>query len=279
MSRFTVTKLTYVGFVLVLIVAVVSCLPTENVSSPILSASVGAPSTPAATVQDASKSPALPQNRKIIFQDDFTDSRSGWKVFANDFGAGKYENGSYFLKVIRPAYPKYEVYTTNVGLTSLTGFMLDMEVTMLAGSRLDSLGILLKWPDINPLGIVGYEQPSDYYFLVFPDGTAASCYSKQDVKSLSVDKVPGYFLSRTNYTCVKGIDSVNNIKIWFNPGIRFLINDYELVNATDQNLDYVNRLIRDGAMSGATLQIIANSEDVYSRPVFQLNRITVYAGN
>jgi hypothetical protein len=54
-----------------------------------------------------------------------------------------------------------------------------------------------------------------------------------------------------------------------------LINDYELVNATDLNLDYANRLIRDGAMTGATVQVVANSEDIYSRPVFQLNKITV----
>jgi len=268
-----------VGFIIILIAYTLACLPTKNVSPPIPSAPVVAPSAPAASVQGAPKVPALQQGRKVIFQDDFSNSGSGWKVFANDFGEGKYENGGYFLKVVRPCYPKYEVYTTNAALASLTSFMLDMDVTMLAGSRLDSFGILLKWPDINPLGVAGYEQPSDYYFLVFPDGTAASCYSKQDVKTLSVDKVPGYFLSRKDYTCVKGINSVNNIKIWFNPGIRFLINDYELVNATDQNLDYANRLISDGAMSGATLQIVANSEDVYSRPVFQLNRITVYAGN
>ncbi len=279
MSRYTFVQSACAWFVLASIVFAVACLPAESVSRRIPSTPVVAPSIPSEPPQDASKLPVLPQKQRVIFQDDFKDPSSGWTVFSNDFGEGKYENGSYYLKVIRPAYPKYEVYTTNAALTSLTGFMLDMDVTMLAGSRLDSVGILLKWPDINPLGIAGYEQPSDYYFLVFPDGMAASCYSKQDVKSLSVDKVPGYFLARKDYTCVKGINSVNNIKIWFNPGIRFLINDYELVNATDQNLDYVNRLIGDGAMSGATLQIVANSEDVYSRPVFQLNRITVYTGN
>jgi len=279
MNRFTMVQSTCVGFILVLIVYAMACLPSENVSPPMPSAPVVAPSTPAASVQDATKLPTLQQNQKVILQDDFEDSRSGWTGFTNDFGEGKYENGSYFLKCIRPAYPGFKVYTTNAGLTSLTSFMLDMDVTMLSGSRDDYFGILLKWPDINPLDIVGYEQPSDYYFLVAPADMSAWCYSKQEVNGSSVDKDPGYFLSRKDYTCVKGANSVNNIKIWFNPGVRFLVNDYELVNAPDENLDYANRLIKDKAMTGAMLQVVANSEDVYSRPIFQLNRITVYANN
>ena len=279
MNRFTRVQSTCVGFILILIVCAVACLPSENVSPPMPSAPVAAPSTPAASVQDAPKLPTLQQNQKVILQDDFKDSKSGWTVFINDFGEGKYENGSYFLKCTRPAYPGFKVYTMNAGLMSLTSFMLDMDVTMLSGSRDDYFGILLKWPDINPLGIVGYEQPSDYYFLVAPADMSAWCYSKQEVKGSSVDKDPGYFLARKDYTCVKGANSVNNIKIWFNPGVRFLVNDFELVDAPDENLDYVNRLIKDKAMTGATVQVVANSGNVYSRPIFQLNKITVYANN
>jgi hypothetical protein len=277
MNRFTRVQSTYVGFILVLILCAIACLPSENISP--LKAPIVAPSTPAASVQDAPKLPTLQQTQKVILRDDFKDSNSGWTVLTNDFGEGKYENGSYFLKCIQPAYPGFKVYTTNARLTSLTSFLLDMDVTMLSGSRDDHFGILLKWPDINPLGIVGYEQPSDYYFLVSPAGMSAWCYSKQEVKGSSVDKSPGYFLRPKECTCVKGANSVNNIKIWFNPGVRFLVNDYELVNTPDENLDYVNRLIKDKAMTGATLQVVANSENVYSSPIFQLNKIIVYANN
>jgi len=170
------------------------------------------------------------------------------------------------------------VNTTNAALTSLTGFMIGMDVTMLSGSRDDCIGVLLKWPDINPMGIPGYEQPSDYYFLLYPADGSVCCYSKHQIKGSSADLEPGYFLRRTPYTCVKGVNSVNNIKIWFNPGVFFTVNGYKLVNASsDADLDYANRLIRDGAMTGTTLQIVANSEDPYSRPVFQLNEITVSA--
>ena len=214
-------------------------------------------------------------NPNIVFQDDFTNPGSGWKVFSNDFGEGKYENGGYLLKCTRPSYPEFKVYTINPALTSLTGFTIDMDVTMLSGSRDDRIGVLLKWPDINPMSIPGYEQPSDYYFLLFPSDQSITCYSKHLIKGSSADLEPGYFLRRAPYTCVNGVNSVNNIKIWFNPGVFFTVNGYKLVDATDDNINYVNRLIRDGAMSGATLQVVANSEDPYSRPVFQINRISV----
>ena len=279
MDRYTSGQSVYLGFILVLIVYAIACVPSKNVSPPLPSAPVVAPSIPAASTQDTSKLPTLQQNQKVIFQDDFKDSKSSWTVFTNDFGEGKYDNGSYLLTCIRPADRNYQVYTTNAGLASLTSFMIDMDVTMLSGSGLDNIGILLKWPDINPLGIVGYEQPSDYYFLVAPARMSAWSYTQQEVKDSSVVKYPGFFLKPKEYTCVKGLNSINNIKIWFNPNVRFLVNDYEFFNTPDENLNYVNRLIKDKAMAGATLQIIANSEEVDSRPIFQLNKIIVYDNN
>jgi len=281
MSRFTKVQSTRVGFLLVLIVCTIACLPSANISAPQPSTPVVAPSTPAASVQDVPKLPTLQQTHKVIFRDDFKDTKSGWTVFTNDFGEGKYENGSYYLKSIRPTYPefnpKFKVSTTNIGLTALTSFMVDMDVTMLSGHRDDYFGISLKWPDINTMGAAGYEQPSDYYFLVAPEGGLVWCYSKQEVQGW--DPCPGYFVAPRNYTCVKGANSVNNIKILFNPRIRFLVNDFELFDTTDQNLDYVNRLIKDKSIIGATLQVVANSGNAYSSPIFQLNKIIVYANN
>jgi len=275
MNRFMMVQSVCVCFILVLIACAVACLPSGNVATPQPAAPTAAPSTSVATVQDASQLPALQQGQKVIFQDDFKNPGSGWTVFTNDFGEGEYENGGYFLKCNRPSYPEFKVYTTNPALTSLTGFMLDMDVTMMSGSRDDRIGVMIKWPDINPLSIPGYEQPSDYYFLLFPYDRSVTCYSKHQIKGSGADLEPGYFLQRAPYTCMKGVNSVNNIKIWFNPGVFFSVNGYKLVDATDDNINYVGRLIRDGAMTGATLQIVANSEDVYSRPVFQLNKITV----
>jgi len=281
MNRLASVQLVCAGFILILITSAIACLPSVKMPPPAPSAPVVAPSAPVAPVQDVPVSPTLEQTQKVIFRDDFKYSRSGWTIFSNDFGEGKYESGSYLLSCTQPSYhgAQASATTTNAGLTSLTGFMLDMDVTMLSGSKNDFYGIVLKWPDINPLGIVGYEQPSDYYFCIAPEGMLAWCYSKQEVKSLSVDKIPGYFLRPSQYACVRGINKINNVKIWFNPDIRFMINDHELFTATDQNLDYVNRLIKDKAMPGATLIIAANSQDTYSRPVFQLNRIAVYPNN
>jgi hypothetical protein len=239
---------------------------------------VATPSVPSDNLQETPAITTSQPNPNIIFQDDFKNPGSGWTVFTNDFGAGNYGDGGYYLKCTRPSYPEFKVYTINPALTSLTSFMIDMDVTMLSGSRDDRVGVMLKWPDINPMGIPGYEQPSDYYFLLFPYDRSVTCYSKHVIKGSSADLEPGYFLRRAPYTCVNGINSVNNIKIWFNPGVFFSVNGYKLVGvSSDPSLGYANRLIRDGSMSGATLQIVANSEDVYSRPVFQLNKITVMA--
>ena len=282
MNRFTSGKSVYLGFILVLIVCAIACVPAQNASPLAPSVPVIAPSTPAASDQDTSKLPTLQQTQRIIFQDDFKYAKSGWTVFTNDFGEGKYENGSYFLKCTQPSYhgAKASVTTSNASLTALTSFMLDMEVTMLSGSKHDCFGIVLKWPDINSTGdFYGYDQPSDYYFLVAPEDGAISCYTQQEIKNSSLDKVPGCYYDHTQLACVRGVNSVNNIKIWFNPGIRFMVNDYELVNTTDLNLDYVNRLIKDKTLPGGMLQIAANSQDTYSRPIFQLNKIIVYENN
>ena len=282
MNRFTMIQPTCVGFILVLIVCAIACSPSENKVPSKTSAPVSAPSVPTSSSVDTPKLPTVQSSQRIIFKDDFKDSKSGWTVFANDFGEGKYENGGYFLKCTQPSYQgaKASVTTSNASLTALTSFMLDMDVTMLSGSKYDCFGIVLKWPDINnPGDFYGYDQPSDYYFLLAPENGAVSCYTHQEIKNSSVDKAPGSLYGNTQLACVRGANTVNNIKIWFNPGIRFTVNDYELLNTTDKNLDYINRLISDKTIAGAMLQIAANSLDTYSRPVFQLNKIILYENN
>lgn len=276
-NRYRPVESACVVILLLLIIGSLACVPAGKIPPQVPPAPVAAPSAPAASPI----LPAVQPARPVIFQDDFKDPGSGWTVFTNDFGEGRYENGGYVLKSTRPGYHGAirSAAITNVALTSLTSFMLDMDVTMLSGRGEDCFGIVVKWPDINPLGVEGYEQPSDYYFLLAPAGMLVWCYSKQEVKSLSVDKIPGYFLKPTQYTCVSGTNKVNNIKIWFNPGIRFLVNGYELVNATDRHLDYVNRLIKDKAMAGGRLVIGVDSQDTYSNPVFQLNKVAVYENN
>ena len=265
--------------VFLIMICLVACVPTQSAVTPTQLAPVVSTTQPSAA-PDLPKQAAVQQNRKILFQDDFKNPGSGWRVFANDIGDGKYESGGFTLRSARASYPRYDAYTTNPGIPPLTRFTLDMDVTMLEGSARDQLGILLKWPDINPLGTEGYEQPSDCYFVLAPAGMSTWAYSKQTVKGSSVDKKAGEFVAAKEYTCVRGINAVNNIKISFNPGIRYLVNDYELVaDDSDANLDYVNRLIKDKTMEGAVLQIYANSQKEFSIPVFQLNKIAVYAND
>lgn len=269
-------KPSFPGFALLLICAA-AFMPAGCSAPPGATAPAATLPAPAAPAPLPAAQPPLQQAQKAFFQDDFKNPASGWKVFSNDFGSGKYEGGSYILRSTQNSYPKYRAYTSHPSLTSLSSFMLDMDFTMLDGSRDDQLIILLKWPDINPLGIVGYEQPSDYYFFLAPADQSAGAYTKQQVIGSSVDKAPGRFLPKNRYTCVQGIGAGNNIKIWFNPTVRFVVNDVELVaDASDETLDYINRLIKDKAMPGGELRLCANSEKVFSEPAFQLNRVSLY---
>jgi len=154
-----------------------------------------------------------------------------------------------------------------------------MDVTMLTGARDDNFSIVIHWPDINKTGVEGTVKPSDYYFIVAPVDMEAKSYSKLEVKGTTADTAPGWFLRPKQYTCVKGINAVNNIKIWFNPNVRFLINDYEFFNQPDETINYVNRLVKDNTMKGGTLQFGVNTDDPYGTPSFQINRIAVYANN
>jgi hypothetical protein len=260
---------------LLLLLIAIACAPTEAVIPPKPVAPNVPPPATAVPAQVTPKQPAM--TGKVIFQDDFKDSNSGWTVFTNDFGEGKYDNGSYLLSVTRSALPSYKASTTNPRLTSLTSFMLDMDVTMLSGSKDDHFGIVIKWPNINPMGVVGYEQPSPYYFMVAPASMGAWCYTKGEIENLTAEKAPGYFLRRKDFTCIKGLNEVNNIKLWFNPNVRFLINDYELFDLPDENMDFVNRLIKDNTMKGGSFNFVANTERAYATPSFRLNRIAVYA--
>ena len=267
-------------FVFVLVLACVAAYMPGGCNTPSKEPAPSAAQPKPAELSPASTAIASEQNAgKAVFQDDFKDPGRGWLVFSNDFGEGKYEGGSYVLRSTRNSYPYYKAYTATRALGSLSSFMLDLDFTMLHGSRDDQFGILLKWPDMNPLDIVGYEQPSDYYFFVAPADPNACAQTKQQIKGSSVDKVipPGYFLYKKSYACIRGISEVNNIKIWFNPNVRFAINDTVLVeDAADETLEYVNRLFKSKDMTGGELRIFANSEKAFSEPAFQLNRISVY---
>ena len=61
MNRFAGIQSTCAGFILVLIICAMACFPSENISPPKPSAPAVAPSTPAASVQDAHKLPNLQQ--------------------------------------------------------------------------------------------------------------------------------------------------------------------------------------------------------------------------
>lgn len=265
------------GFILVLLICAIACSPAQTVSPPRPAAPVVTQPATAVPAQDTSKQPAM--TGEVIFQDDFKGPNSGWTVFTNDFGEGKYEAGGYVLKAIRPTYPEYEAYTINSNLTALTSFMLDMDVTMLAGGRDDSFGIILRWPDINKTGGDGTVQPSYYYFKLLPEAQGAASYSQLEVKGTTAETAPGWFLHTKQYACVKGINSVNNIKIRFNPNVSYLVNDYEFFDQPDETIDYVNRLVKEGAMKGGTLEFGVNTENPYSTPSFKINRIAVYANN
>lgn len=94
---------------------------------------------------------AFAQSGDILFQDDFSDSQSGWLTAANEVGLAEYTpDGLFHIRVDAPGYNFWS--TPGLNVSSVI-----MEV--------DS--IKLSGPEINRIGLIcRYQNPQNYYFFI-----------------------------------------------------------------------------------------------------------------
>ncbi len=234
---------------------------------------------PASTSLPSANSQFL-QSGKLIFTDDFSDPSSGWATFSDDQGEAKYGNSHFTLKCTKSG--RY-IKTINNKIPLQSRLAVDIDVLMASGKGDDCVGIIIGYPNFNTMNDPGIVRPSNYWFRVCPARPSAEVYSFQPDLEYSGREFepsglgPGRLLSAKNYACITGPGTVNNIKISVNPDIRFSLNNTELLNASDDgNLDFVNRLIRDKTIEGASITIFGISYNAYPTTLINLNRIKVY---
>ena len=86
-----------------------------------------------------------PPGSKVLFQDDFSDPRSGWDVRETENGASGYRAGRYFIRV---ATPKYELWST--ASQSFKGdVIVEVTATPASGPEENEMGVICRYQDKN----------------------------------------------------------------------------------------------------------------------------------
>jgi hypothetical protein len=85
--------------------------------------------------------PPSPTTTGVIFEDDFSDSYSGWAIVENEKGEWAYENGEYSLFVTSP---DTMISSWNVPLGQLSDFSVEVDVKKLSGGVYSTGGIIFR---------------------------------------------------------------------------------------------------------------------------------------
>jgi len=97
-------------------------------------------------------------NAKVLFQDDFSDTSSGWDQVDTDTGTTDYADGSYRILVNQTQYDAW----ANPGQSFDGDVIVEVDATKNGG------------PDQNDFGVICHYQDVDnyYYFQITSDGNA-----------------------------------------------------------------------------------------------------------
>ncbi|MCE5257708.1 MAG: DUF1080 domain-containing protein, partial [Chloroflexi bacterium] len=148
----------------------------------------------------------------IIYEDDFSDSSSGWSEWQEDDSVGGYEDGQYTIEVLAPdAF--FWAYTGQ----DLADFVLDVDASKLAGIDDNHYGVILRYQD----------EQNFYMFSISSDGYYRFGYYKDDEWTDIIDW--------EETSAIKQGDATNHITVQCK-GSKFTlkVNGKELVVVTDK---------------------------------------------
>ncbi len=105
----------------------------------------------------ASESQAINQDNagRLLFQDDFSDAKSGWDSLINEDGITDYDNGQYRILVNTT---NTDVWA-NPGL-NFTNTIIEVDATKAGGDDNNDLGVICRYKDSNNF----------YFFVISSDG-------------------------------------------------------------------------------------------------------------
>ncbi len=168
----------------------------------------------------------------VIYEDDFSDSSSGWTVGSSDTGEARYGNGGYRLLTKRTSSI---IAGTNPAIGQLSDFVLEVDAKSLSSARDSSYGVILKQQDTSRFDNL-------YYFHI------SSSSGQYKVERLSNGKW-STLTEWTDSTHISKAPSVNQLKvICRGKQIELYVNDISLATITDDS--FPNGFIGLAAASG-----------------------------
>ena len=111
--------------------------------------------------EQAPPEPAPADNSNILFQDDFSDTNSGWDSADWESGITDYSNGAYRMLVKVPSY----VVWANPGEYFDGDTITEVDATKVGGEDDNRYGLICRYSGTS-------EMPNYYFFLISSDGYA-----------------------------------------------------------------------------------------------------------
>jgi len=144
--------ITVLSFVLAILVIACSC-------STLIPTSV-APTKPAGSSGSAS----------ILFQDNFSDTSSGWDQYSSANGSTDYASGGYRINVTQPNYS----FFANPSQTFQNDVRIEVDATKSGGPDDNAFGVICRYQDVD----------NYYYFYISSDGFVGIGANKAGTKSI-----------------------------------------------------------------------------------------------
>jgi serine/threonine protein kinase len=168
----------------------------------------------------------------IIYEDDFSNTSSGWTVSSNDIGEANYFNGQYRLSIKQPGHM---IAGINPAIGSIDDFIIDFDTQSLTSSEDSSYGIIVRQKDINRFD-------NFYYFQIYGNkGTyKVEAQSAGQWSTLIEADAP---------ETIKTDGSVNHVTVkCIGPKMELYINDSMIATMEDDS--FLKGFVALAAMSG-----------------------------
>lgn len=164
-------------------------------------------------------------NGDIIYQDDFSNSGSGWPSKSSDGGSMDYANGNYRIYVSDP----YADLIANAGENLPADVVIDVDITKSGGTENNDFGAVCRLKDLDNF----------YFFQISSDGYAViGKFENNQMQYLSADgmsKVDGIYPgSSTNHMRVECVG--NSFSLYANGSLVATVTDNTFTSGGDVGL-------------------------------------------
>ena len=121
----------------------------------LISLACQAASLPSVSDPSGNQTPAI----KVLFQDDFSKTSSGWSTYSDADGENGYKNGSYHILINKP-----DMYAWSVPGINLTDVAIEVDIQKKEGPEENEYGVICRYQDENNFYFLTVS--SDKYFGV-----------------------------------------------------------------------------------------------------------------